>query len=106
MLIGAAIIHNSIGYLLGYLGARTVGLSETDSRTVAFEAGMQNGGMAVGLATNVLNSTDAALGPAIFGTWMNISGSTLASWWRERTPPGAARADETQPAEVGVQAAI
>ena len=106
VLIGAAIIHNSIGYVLGYLGARTVGLSETDSRTVAFEVGMQNGGMAVGLATNVLNSTDAALGPAIFGTWMNISGSTLASWWRERTPPDAAGADETQPAEARVRAAI
>ena len=106
VLIGAAIIHNSIGYLLGYLGARAVGLSETDSRTVALEVGMQNGGMAVGLAANVLNSTDAALGPAIFGTWMNISGSTPASWWRERTPPGGVRADETQPAEVGVEAAI
>ena len=105
-LIGAAIIHNSIGYVLGYLGARAVGLSETDSRTVAFEVGMQNGGMAVGLASNVLKSSDAALGPAIFGTWMNISGSTLASWWRERTPPGETGAAGPEPAEVGVRAAI
>jgi len=105
-LIGAAIIHNSIGYLLGYLAARATGLSETDSRTVAFEVGMQNGGMAVGLATNVLNSTDAALGPAIFGAWMNISGSTLASWWRERMPPGEAAEAGPQPVEAGVPGAI
>ncbi len=91
---------------MGYLGARTVGLSETDSRTVAFEVGMQNGGMAVGLASNVLKSTDAALGPAIFGTWMNISGSTLASRWRERPPPGETGPAGPRPAEVGVQAAI
>jgi BASS family bile acid:Na+ symporter len=45
---------------------------------------MQNGGMASGLAMSVLKSADAALAPAIFGPWMNISGSILASWWRKR----------------------
>ena len=85
-LLGAALLHNVIGYLLGYWGARLGGLSETDRRTVAFEVGMQNGGMAVGLATNVLKSTAAALAPAIFGTFMNVTGSTLASWWRDRPP--------------------
>jgi BASS family bile acid:Na+ symporter len=92
-LIGAAMLHNAVGYLLGYFGARAAGLSETDCRTVAFEVGMQNGGMGTGLAINVLQSADAALAPNIFGTWMNISGSTLASWWRER-PPGDAGTGE------------
>ncbi|MFN3325625.1 MAG: bile acid:sodium symporter family protein [Bryobacteraceae bacterium] len=81
-LIAVSIMHNAIGYLLGYWGARTLGLAEGDSRTVAIEVGLQNGGMASGLAINVLKSTDAALAPAIFGPWMNISGSVLASWWR------------------------
>jgi BASS family bile acid:Na+ symporter len=86
VLIFAAVVHNTVGYALGYSGARLLRLNETDSRTVAIEVGMQNGGMAVGLAIDVLKSTNAALAPAIFGTWMNISGSTLASWWRERPP--------------------
>jgi BASS family bile acid:Na+ symporter len=47
---------------------------------------MQNGGMGTALAIDVLHSANAALGPAIFGTWMNISGSVLASWWRDRIP--------------------
>lgn len=85
-LIAAAMLHNTTGYLLGYWGARSAGLSETDSRTVAIEVGLQNGGMASGLAINVLHSSDAALAPAIFGPWMNISGSALASWWRRRVP--------------------
>jgi BASS family bile acid:Na+ symporter len=89
LLIGAAAVHNTIGYTLGYFGARAARLSETDCRTVAIEVGMQNGGMAVGLAIDVLKSTNAALAPAIFGTWMNVSGSTLASWWRERIPADA-----------------
>ena len=84
-LIGAAVLHNSLGYLLGYGGAALAGLTESDRRTVAIEVGLQNGGMASALAVNVLHSTDAALAPAIFGPWMNISGSALASWWRRRS---------------------
>jgi BASS family bile acid:Na+ symporter len=83
-LILAAMLHNIIGYILGYLGARWFGLDEVVSRTVAFEVGLQNGGMASGLAINVLKSSDAALAPAIFGPWMNISGSALASYWRRK----------------------
>ena len=82
----AALLHNCLGYLLGYWGARATGVKESDARTVAFEVGMQNGGMGTALAMEVLKSPSAALGPAIFGTWMNISGSTLASWWKERPP--------------------
>ena len=87
-LFGAALLHNLVGYLLGYWGARAAGIPESDCRTIAFEVGMQNGGMGTALAIDVLKSANAALGPAIFGTWMNITGSTLASWWRDRPPMG------------------
>ncbi len=85
-LFAAALIHNLIGYLLGYWGARASRLSEPDCRTVAFEVGMQNGGMGTALAIDVLKSTSAALGPVVFGTWMNITGSTLASYWKGKVP--------------------
>jgi BASS family bile acid:Na+ symporter len=84
-IIVAAMAHNAIGYTLGYWGGRLARLSEKQCRTVAFEVGMQNGGMASGLALNVLQSASAAIAPAIFGPWMNVSGSVLASWWH-RTP--------------------
>lgn len=92
LLILAAILQNAMGYLLGYFGAKAAKLNETDSRTVAIEVGMQNGGMASGIAMDVLKSANAALAPAIFGPWMNISGSVLASWWRRRPAlnPGTA----------------
>lgn len=83
-LVAAAILHNAIGYLLGYWLSRALRLDERASRTVAIEVGMQNGGMASGLAMGVLHSPNAALAPAIFGPWMNVSGSVLASWWRRR----------------------
>jgi BASS family bile acid:Na+ symporter len=89
LLIAAAILHNGTGYFLGYWGARLARLDESACRAVAMEVGMQNGGMASGIAIDVLKSTSAALAPAIFGPWMNISGSVLANWWRRKPVPRA-----------------
>jgi BASS family bile acid:Na+ symporter len=50
------------------------------------EVGLKNAGLAVGLAYDVLRSSAAALAPLIFGTWMNISASSLASFWSTRDP--------------------
>jgi BASS family bile acid:Na+ symporter len=83
-LIGAVIIHNFVGYLFGYWGGKIAGLNEKDSRTVAIEVGLKNGGMGMGLALDVLKSPNAAFAPIIFGKWMNISGSILANYWRNR----------------------
>jgi len=84
LLIAAVIVHNFIGYTLGYWISRLVRLDERTCRTVAIEVGLQNGGMASALAMNVLKSAETALAPAIFGPWMNISGSVLATWWHGR----------------------
>jgi len=103
LLVLAAVLHNSLGYGFGYWGARGFGallgklgyilglrensdslIDERNCQTVAFEVGMQNGGMATGLAMDVLRSHVAALPPNIFGTWMNISGSMLANWWKRK----------------------
>lgn len=83
-LIAVVMLHNLAGYLFGYWSARAVGMVEADARTIAIEVGLQNAGMASGLAISVLHSSDAGLAAAIFGPWMNISGSVLASWWRKR----------------------
>ena len=85
-LVAASVLHNAAGYVLGYFGARLARLDESSCRTVAIEVGLQNGGMATALAINTLKDPLAALAPAIFGPWMNISGSILASWWAARPP--------------------
>jgi bile acid:Na+ symporter, BASS family len=83
-IFAAAACHNATGYLLGYWGGRVSGLNEIDARTCALEVGIQNGGMATGLAFNVLHSPAAALGAAVFGPWSAITSSALASWWSRR----------------------
>jgi bile acid:Na+ symporter, BASS family len=104
LLILAAVVHNGTGYGLGYAGARLARLDESACRAVAMEVGMQNGGMASGIAIDVLKSTSAALAPAIFGPWMNISGSLLAGWWRRRPvrikPEARPSGDDVRPQEM------
>jgi BASS family bile acid:Na+ symporter len=89
-LVAAAIIHNLLGYFFGYWGCRLLRLPERDCRTIALEVGMQNGGLASGIALEMGKVATVGLAPAVFGPWMNISGSSLATWWGERDPdPGA-----------------
>lgn len=83
-LLCAAIIHNLAGYLLGYWSCKLLQLPERDCRTIAFEVGMQNGGLASGIAVQMGRVATLGLAPAIFGPWMNISGSSLALWWKDK----------------------
>lgn len=83
-LILVVIIHNTTGYFLGYWGSRLTGLDKRSARTVAFEVGMQNAGLASGIALEMNRIATMGLAPAVFGPWMNISGSSLATWWRDR----------------------
>lgn len=84
LLMLACLIHNLGGYFLGYWGARLFRMNEADSRTIAIEVGMQNAGLASGLALMMGKVATVGLAPAIFGPMMNISGSLLATWWRNK----------------------
>lgn len=88
LLILACVIHNTFGYLLGYWACRLIGMDERSCRTIALEVGMQNGGLASGIALQMGKVATVGLAPAVFGPLMNITGSTLASWWRDRPPGG------------------
>ena len=85
-LFAAVIAHNFLGFFLGYGSAKALRLNDADTRAFTIEVGLKNSGLAVGLANNVLKSLQAALAPLIFGTWMNVSASSLASFWSQRKP--------------------
>lgn len=86
LLIVTSLLHNLAGYSLGYGVSWLFGMPEKDRRTVAFEVGMQNGGLASGLALQMGKIATVGLAPAIFGPLMNVTGSALASWWRSKPP--------------------
>lgn len=79
----AAVIHNGAGYFFGYWLARIFKLDKNSARTIAFEVGLQNGGMASGLAGSMGKLATVGLAAAVFSPWMNISGSLLANFWRK-----------------------
>lgn len=84
VLIILMLIHNLSGYTLGYWSARLFRMSERDCRTVAIEVGMQNAGLAKGLAYGMGKLATVGLAPMIFGPLMNITGSILASYWHRK----------------------
>ncbi len=86
LLIVTSLLHNIAGYSMGYSISWLFGMPEKDRRTVAFEVGMQNGGLASGLALQMGKIATVGLAPAIFGPLMNVTGSVLASWWRSKPP--------------------
>ncbi len=103
LLFFAAILHNAIGYVLGYWGCRMLGMNEQDSRTISLEVGMQNGGLATALAAEMGKAATVGLAPAIFGPWMNVSGSALANWWRGKPAEGAeAQSEVESPEEASI----
>ena len=59
-------------------------MDEASCRTIAFEVGMQNSGLASGIALEMSKVASMGLAPAVFGPIMNISGSSLAAWWRNK----------------------
>lgn len=81
LLLIAAILHNSAGYVLGYWFSRALGLDRNSARTMALEVGLQNGGMASGIAGEMGKLGTLGLASAVFSPWMNISGSILANIW-------------------------
>ena len=84
LLIMIAVVHNLIGYVLGYAGGRLFGLKERESTTMAMQVGIRNCGLAAGLAYDVLHSTNAAIPSVLFGTVQNASGALIASYFRKR----------------------
>lgn len=89
------VLHNAVGLALGYLAARAAGLDESERRAVSIEVGMQNSGLAAGLAA-VHFTPAAALPAALFSVWHNVSGSLLAGYWSRRpAAPAASESVET-----------
>lgn len=86
VLVLATFLHNIGGFLLGYWGARLFKLPEQDCRTVAIEVGLQNAGLASGLAKAMGKLATVGIAPALFGPIMNTNGSLLASFWSTRKP--------------------
>lgn len=77
------ILHNVLGYTIGYWLARLLKLDRQDQKAVSIEVGMQNSGLAVSLAALHFNPIAAVPG-AVFSFIHNITGPILAKYWSKK----------------------
>lgn len=84
LVLVAVVLHNALGLALGYAIGILLRVPEDSRRTIAIEVGMQNSGLAGGLAKQYF-SPEAALPGAVFSVWHNLSGALIAAYWRRKS---------------------
>lgn len=80
--------HNALAFLVGYLGARSLGLAAAGRRALTFEIGIQNAGLGLVILLGQFRGLGgAALVTAGWGAWHLIAGALLAGLWARRPLP-------------------
>ncbi len=97
LVLAVVVLHNLAGLGLGWLAASLLGLSREKRIAIAVEVGMQNSGLASGLAaTHFAAYPMAAVPGAIFSVWHNCSGAMAARFFAGRQ--SGAEAGQSRPA--------
>ena len=78
LIFSVVVLHNSLGYLIGFFAAKLFKLNVVDSKAIAIEVGMQNSGLGAALAAAHFNPI-AAVPSALFSFWHNVSGPVLVN---------------------------
>lgn len=79
LIVVVVILHNVLGYVLGFFVGKLTGMNRPKSLTLAVEVGMQNSGLAASLAASQFATMPMAAVPAaLFSAWHNISGAIFA----------------------------
>jgi BASS family bile acid:Na+ symporter len=79
MIFVAVFLHNTLGYVLGYITGILARFSKAKCKTVSIEVGMQNAGLATVLAVKHFPMMpEAAIASAVSCVWHSISGALLA----------------------------
>lgn len=79
IIFAAVLLHNTLGYILGYITGLLAKFSNSKCRTVSIEVGMQNAGLATVLsAKHFPTMPEAAIASAVSCVWHSISGALLA----------------------------
>lgn len=81
IIFGVVIIHNILGYTIGFLFGKLFKMDLSKKKAIAIEVGMQNSGLGAAIASAHFSPL-SAVPSAIFSVWHNISGPILASIFR------------------------
>lgn len=82
-----ALILNVATMALGYASARLFKLNKAQGISISIESGIQNGTLAISIATVLLENSTYAIAPAVYGLVM-FATSGLVIYWGNRAKPG------------------
>ncbi len=80
-IISVVLIHNILGFLLGYAFGVLVGLDKKSAKTLSIEVGLQNSGLSAVLAIKYFSKI-AAVPSAIFSLSQNLLGVIISLFFR------------------------
>ena len=76
----ACLAFNVASLLSGYVAARAARLAEPQAIAISFEIGIHNGTLAIFIALEVLQRTQASIAPAVYSLSMYLTGAIFAAW--------------------------
>ncbi len=74
------VILNIATMAIGYASARLFNLSKTQGISISIESGIQNGTLAISIATVLLQNSTYAIAPAVYGLVMFITAGGMIFW--------------------------
>lgn len=81
MILFCIVIHNLIGYALGYSSGKLFGMSLAKKKTISLEVGVQNAGLATGLSMKFFPTTpESAVVCAVACVWHSVAGTIYANF--------------------------
>ncbi|WP_020008776.1 bile acid:sodium symporter family protein [Salinicoccus albus] len=98
LIFAVVILHNLLGYLIGFIMGRVLRFDLSDQKAVSIEVGMQNSGLAAALSAAHFSPL-SAVPAALFSVWHNISGSLIATLLSKKTDSG--KIDKTTETDDG-----
>lgn len=75
-----ALLLNLATMIIGYLTSKFASLSKKQSISISIESGIQNGTMAIAIATVLLSSTTYAIAPAVYSIIMFFTGGLIIAY--------------------------
>ncbi|WP_462409830.1 bile acid:sodium symporter family protein [Neobacillus sp. Marseille-QA0830] len=93
IIFAIVVLHNCLGYLIGYFFGKMFGMDLSKKKAVAIEVGMQNSGLGAAIASAHFSPL-SAVPSAIFSVWHNISGPILATIFRRMKDGKTSAKDE------------
>ncbi|MBO3696814.1 bile acid:sodium symporter family protein [Roseivirga sp. E12] len=75
-----SLVLNVVTMFVGYRIAKLFSLNDKSAVSIAIESGIQNGTLAISIAIVLLNNSEFAIAPAVYGLLMFLTGGVVIYW--------------------------